>query len=131
VDKGAAKARVLVMDDDAMVREIAATLIRGLGYEVKACDDGRQALTMYEEALRQGTPYDVVLMDLLVPGGMGGEETVKSLLALDPRAKAIVCSGDPTLAIMENCHEFGFYCALPKPYTMDVLARTLEDVVGG
>jgi signal transduction histidine kinase/DNA-binding response OmpR family regulator len=123
-------ARILVMDDDVMVRKIAVSLLRSLGYEVDSCEDGGQLLAMYQEALEENRPYGVVLMDLLVPGGLGGEETIKALLELDPGVKAIVCSGDPTLPIMADCQAFGFYGALAKPFSRDVLARVLADVGG-
>lgn len=125
------KGKVLVMDDEEMIRTMAVLLIQGLGYQVDSAKDGSQALSMYQAAMQEKAPYDAVIMDLLIPGGMGGEETVKNLLDLDPHAKAIVCSGDPTLQIVERYQEYGFQGTLSKPYSMGNLTQVLEEVIGG
>ncbi|MBU0947046.1 MAG: response regulator [Proteobacteria bacterium] len=125
------RGRVLVMDDEAMIRDMATLLIQGLGYQVDSAADGKQALTMYQAGLQEKNPYDVVIMDLLVPGGMGGEETVKHLRNLDPQARAIVCSGDPSQQLMEKFQEYGFQGVLAKPYTMNNLSKILKEIIRG
>lgn len=124
------KGKVLVMDDEEMIRDMAMLLIQGLGYQVDPAKDGTQALEMYKKELHKKKPYDLVIMDLLIPGGMGGEETVKQLLGLDPQAKAIVCSGDPTQQIVQQYQEYGFQGTLSKPYTMENLTQILKTVLG-
>ncbi|MBU1139743.1 MAG: response regulator, partial [Proteobacteria bacterium] len=116
-------------DDEEMIRNMAVLLIQGLGYQVDSAKDGTQALSMYQAELQKNNPYDVVIMDLLIPGGMGGEETVRNLLVLDPHAKAIVCSGDPTLQVVEKYQEYGFQGTLSKPYSMEKLTQILEEVI--
>ncbi|MBU1231960.1 MAG: response regulator [Proteobacteria bacterium] len=123
------KGKILVMDDEEMIRNMAVLLIQGLGYQVDSAKDGTQALSMYQAELQKNNPYDVVIMDLLIPGGMGGEETVRNLLVLDPHAKAIVCSGDPTLQVVEKYQEYGFQGTLSKPYSMEKLTQILEEVI--
>ena len=123
------KGRVLVMDDEEMIRDMAMLLIQGLGYQVDVAEDGSQALSMYRAGLQGNNPYDVVILDLLIPGGMGGEETMQHLLALDPQAKVIVCSGDPTQQIVGRYHEYGFQGTLSKPYTMNNLSHLLKEVI--
>ena len=120
--------RVLVMDDDAMVREVAVNLLRELGYEVDACDDGAKAVQLYTEAHEQGRPYSLVFTDLLVPGGMGGQEAIAKLQEVDPDLTAVVCSGDPSLEVMKEYRGYGFRAALAKPYTMASLRQILQEV---
>ncbi len=125
------KGKVLVMDDEEMIRNMATLLIQGLGYKVDSAKNGTQALEMYQTELQEKKPYAFVIMDLLIPGGMGGEETIKQLLDLDPQAKAIVCSGDPTQQIMQQYQEYGFQGTLSKPYTLENLTQTLKAVIRG
>jgi two-component system, cell cycle sensor histidine kinase and response regulator CckA len=120
--------RILVMDDDDLVREVAERQLRGAGYEVKGVASGTAARRAYREAMAQGRPFDLVLMDLTVPGGDGGKETMPKLLDIDPGAKGIVVSGysdDPVLANYEN---YGFLARLAKPYRMEQLLRAVAAV---
>lgn len=117
------------MDDEEMIRDMAMLLIQGLGYQVDVAEDGTQALSMYQTESQGNNPYDMVFLDLLIPGGMGGEETMQHLLALDPQAKVIVCSGDPTQQIVEKYQEYGFQGTLSKPYTTKNLRHLLKEVI--
>ncbi|HSL85123.1 MAG TPA: ATP-binding protein, partial [Thermoanaerobaculia bacterium] len=120
--------RLLVMDDQAAVRGVLEGMLRHLGYEVEATKDGDEAIASYARALERGEPFDLVILDLTIPGGKGGKETVRELLRLDPGVRAIASSGyadDPVLAGGGN---EGFAAALPKPYTLDRLAELLRQV---
>ncbi|MFZ5758119.1 MAG: PAS domain S-box protein [Thermodesulfobacteriota bacterium] len=125
----AGKGRVLVMDDDEMIQEVASHMLRSLGYEIGQARDGAEAIIRYVEAQEQGTPYDVVIMDLTVPGGMGGEETIARLRTIDPAVRAVVASGYATNAVMANHEEYGFQGVVPKPFTVQDLARVLSEVL--
>ncbi|NIP37832.1 MAG: response regulator [Candidatus Dadabacteria bacterium] len=84
--------KILVMDDDEVIREIAGSILAYLGYEVSFASDGKEAIDLYKEAFENNEKYDVVIMDLTVPGGMGAEDTIKQLKNIDPDIKAIVAS---------------------------------------
>lgn len=124
-------ARILVMDDEEMIRNIASQMLTKNGCEVQTAEDGKQAIEMYSWAIDSGKPFDVVIMDLTIPGGMGGEEAVKQILALDPEAKCIVSSGYADDPIMANYSEYGFKDLVSKPYTMGLLQEVLGRVLGG
>lgn len=87
--------RVLVMDDNAMVRDLASQMLESMGYQAETAADGQEALDRYAEAMEAGRRFDLVIMDLTVPGGMGGQEAIARLLDLDPAARAMVSSGSP------------------------------------
>jgi PAS domain S-box-containing protein len=123
------RGRILVMDDEQMVRTVAAKIIESLGYEVAVAREGREALTLWQQARGQGRPFDAVIMDLTVPGGMGGREAVQELLALDPAAKAVVSSGYHQDPIMARYREYGFADVIAKPYGVAAVGRTLARLV--
>ncbi|MEW6486907.1 MAG: PAS domain S-box protein [Thermodesulfobacteriota bacterium] len=119
------RGRVLVMDDEEMIRELATGMLEALGYTALACPDGAAAVDAYRQAREAGTPFDAVLLDLTVPGGMGGKETAAQLLAIDPQALLIVSSGysnDPAVA---EHRAAGFAGAVVKPYSLDRLSQEL------
>ncbi|MFH1567197.1 MAG: ATP-binding protein, partial [Gemmatimonadota bacterium] len=121
--------RILVMDDDPAVRRLAGDMLRRLGYEVVTAADGAEALTRYREAAHGGGPFQAVLLDLTIPGGMGGRETMARLREMDPGVRAIVSSGysnDPTMA---NARSFGFSGVVAKPYNVADLATIVHRVL--
>jgi CheY-like chemotaxis protein len=125
----AGKGRVLIMDDEELIREATGALLEFLGYDFQAAKDGAEAITLYREALAGSQRFDVVILDLTVPGGMGGHESLKQLLAIDPRVKAIVSSGyfhDPVIA---NYRAHGFQGVVSKPYTIEELSDTLYKLI--
>jgi two-component system, cell cycle sensor histidine kinase and response regulator CckA len=122
--------RILVMDDEEPVREVASEMLRSLGYRVETVRDGAEAVTAYRQALAAGEPFDAVITDLTVPAGMGGKETVRRLLEIDPQAKVIVSSGYGTDPIMSDYAEYGFTEIMPKPYRLADLSKTLQEVLG-
>lgn len=123
------KGRVLVMDDDPMVREIAGEMLGLLGYECVAVCDGREALEAYRAARKEQTPFCCVIMDLTIPGQMGGKETIGLLLGEDPQARVIVASGYSTDAIMTAYGDYGFKGRLPKPFQLHGLQQELAKVL--
>ncbi|MFH1217749.1 MAG: PAS domain S-box protein [Pseudomonadota bacterium] len=126
---GKGKGRVLVMDDDKMIQEVAEHILRSLGFDVEKADDGETAIALYVQARDEGRPFDVVIMDLTIPGGMGGERAIEKLREIDPRVKAIVSSGYATNSVMANYDRFGFKGVAPKPFTVQELSKVVMNVL--
>ncbi|MGD9949347.1 MAG: PAS domain-containing protein [Desulfobulbus sp.] len=124
------KGRVLVMDDEVMVREIAGEMLQLLGYEVVGVEDGTKALEAYRNAQTQKKPFCCVIMDLTIPGQMGGKEGVRRLLEIDPTAKVVVASGYSTDPIMTAYEDYGFKGRLAKPFQLQGLRQELTRVLG-
>jgi len=120
------KGRVLVMDDEQVVREVTGELLRSLGHEVDFADRGEAAVMQYKTAMAAGRPFDIVILDLTVRGGMGGAEAIKKLLELDPNVKAIVSSGYSDDAVTADFCKQGFRAFLKKPYDIEELQSTLN-----
>jgi CheY-like chemotaxis protein len=104
-------------------------MLRHIGYEVEFAKDGSEALKLYKRAKMEGMPFDTVIMDLTVPGGMGGKEAIEKLLVFDPGVKAIVSSGYSSDPILEKYKKYGFKGVLPKPYEMGKLSDVLYGVL--
>jgi CheY-like chemotaxis protein len=121
--------KILVMDDEAFIREIAAQMLRHLGYEVSVANDGNEAVEMYAGALKSGEPFDAVILDLTVPGGMGGREAIQRLKKMDPNIKAVVSSGYSTDPIMANFKTYGFQGVVVKPYQIQEMSEALQMLV--
>jgi signal transduction histidine kinase/CheY-like chemotaxis protein len=121
--------RILVMDDDEFVNEVAADLLRYLGYHPETVAGGVEAVAAYKQALAAGEPFDAVITDLTVPGDIGGKETARLLLEIDPTAKVIVSSGYANDPIMADYARYGFKGVIPKPYKTADLSRTLQEVL--
>jgi CheY-like chemotaxis protein len=117
------------MDDDAAVVRTASTLLEKLGYSVSRAADGREAIDRYAEAMRDGQRFAVVLMDLTVPGGMGGQQAIKRLRDLDPAVKAIVYSGYSNDPVLANYRDYGFVGRLSKPFRLQDLTVALEEAL--
>ncbi len=122
--------RVLIMDDDPTVGKTLGDLLDALGYSVELTMDGAAAIGVHERALRSGAPFVCAILDLTVPGGMGGLQTLRALRAIDPDVRAIVSSGYSEDPVMSEYRRHGFADVLRKPYTMDELARVLARVTG-
>jgi PAS domain S-box-containing protein len=121
--------RVLVMDDEEIVREVAAELLSALGYSVTVCCDGEQMLDLYSTAKEQGEAFDVVIMDLTIPGAMGGKEAMDLLLEIDQNARGIVSSGYNIDPILAAYRDYGFSGVVAKPFTVKELAEVLQAVL--
>ena len=120
---------VLIMDDEESVRQIAGKIVRALGYEAAFACDGREAIDCWQQARAKGQPFDVAIMDLTVPGGMGGREAMRELLAIDPEAKAVVSSGYCQDPVMANYRDHGFRDVLAKPYNVLDVSRVLSAIL--
>jgi CheY-like chemotaxis protein len=122
--------RILVMDDESVIRETARLMLDHLGFEVESVADGMAAVALYAERRQEGLPFDVVIMDLTIPGGLGGKEALAHLKDVDPDAKVIVSSGYSNDPVMSEYKRHGFAGRVTKPYGMDQLSRVLRKVVG-
>ncbi|HEB50919.1 MAG TPA: hybrid sensor histidine kinase/response regulator [Desulfobulbus sp.] len=129
VTPGTGAGHILVMDDEEMVRAVACAMLDTMGYEVESVADGRQAVQVYREAMEQGRGFDVVIMDLTIPGGMGGKETLEELRRLDPEVRAVVSSGYSSHRIMSDYKVYGFHGVVVKPYRMGELSRVIKEVL--
>jgi CheY-like chemotaxis protein len=118
--------RVLLMDDEPYVLDSTGDMLQSIGYAVEKARDGSEVLRLYEEAQQRGKPFDFVVLDLIVPGGMGGRETIRELLRIDPEVKAVVSSGYSTDPIVAKYREYGFISALEKPYRLKELRFALK-----
>ncbi len=121
--------KILVMDDEADVRNVVGDMLKTLGYEPVFAREGAEALAIYQSATQSETHFKAVIMDLTIPGGMGGKETIKKMLEIDPHARVIVASGYSNDPVMSAYESYGFSGVIEKPYTMDTLAMTLHAVV--
>lgn len=122
------RGRVLIMDDEEIVTNIARGYLEKLGYESETARDGLSAIETYRDAEKKGKPFDMVILDLTVPGGSGGKETMAELLRINPGVRAIVSSGHSQEPIMSGYRQYGFLGALPKPYTLSELAAALSQI---
>ena len=123
------KGRVLIMDDEEMVRRILSELLKHLGYEVGLAAEGTEAIKMYAEAQGSGQPFDVIIMDLTIPGGMGGKEGILELKKIDPKVKAIVASVYSNDPVMANFKKYGFKASISKPFTIEDIGKILQKVL--
>lgn len=123
------KGRILVMDDDEVILQIVGAMLKELGYEVELVLDGEAMLEKYIDAGRSFRPFDAVLMDLTVVGGMGGKEAMEKLLVVDPQARVIVSSGYNNDPVMANYASYGFHGVLAKPYQLPELSQQVWQVL--
>ncbi len=122
--------RILFMDDEESLRNLAQKMLERLGYEVETVKDGVEATLKYKEQMDSGEPFDAVILDLTIKGGMGGDQAIKELIKIDPDVKAIVSSGYFNDPIITNFKEYGFQGAMPKPYQKVDLETVLKKVLG-
>lgn len=123
------KGKVLLMDDEATIRLFNSQHLINLKYEVETAEDGVEAIELYKKAMKSGKPFDAIIMDLTVPGGMGGREAIKKLLEIDPEVRAIVASGYADDQIMAESNKYGFSGVLVKPYEIAELDEELQKVI--
>jgi CheY-like chemotaxis protein len=117
------------MDDEELIREVASDILDYLGYGAVTCPDGKAAIAMYQDAMTAGEPFAAVLMDLTIPGGMGGQEAMQRLLEIDPGVVGIVSSGYCNDPILANYRQYGFSGIVEKPYSPDTLGKVLNDLL--
>ncbi len=121
--------RILVMDDEDFIRELSYEMLKSMGYEAVTAKDGAEAIKLYKEAIESNNPFSAVIMDLTVPGGVGGKEAISVLKEIDPNVKAIVSSGYSNEMIKSELSRYGFIGVLNKPYQKDDLGEVLQKVI--
>jgi signal transduction histidine kinase/CheY-like chemotaxis protein len=125
------KGRILVMDDEEIVRGVLFEMLSQIGYEVGFARDGSEAIDLYIKAKDGDKPFDVIIMDLTIAGGMGGKEAIKKLLEIDPDVRAIVSSGYSNDPVMSDYMKYGFIGVVNKPYKTEELSTTVHQVLNG
>jgi PAS domain S-box-containing protein len=120
---------ILIMDDDEAVRTVVTQLLSRFGYKVCCACTGNEAIEQYKSAMMENSPFDVVLMDLTIPGGIGGKEVVKILQEVDPDIKAIVSSGYSNDPVMANFSDYGFCGVIVKPFNIDDFVKVVDNVM--
>ena len=120
---------VLVLDDEEAICDVCEAILMRHGYDVSTARNGEEAILKCNERLKEGKPFDVALMDLVLPGGMGGEVAVRHLRKLDPKIKTIVCSGYSNHPVMANYQQYGFDAVLPKPYPFEKLLQKMNELL--
>ncbi len=127
--ESANRPRILVMDDEEAIRDISQTMLEKFGFEARLAQNGEEAVAIYKDAMDEGKQFNAVLLDLTVPGGMGGEEAAQKILAMDTRARIIVSSGNSGDTMMTEYDKHGIMGALPKPYRIGELKKAVESVL--
>lgn len=117
------------MDDEELVRHILEAMLNQLGHEVLLVKDGGEAVKAYQEALDDDTPIDLIIMDLTIPGGMGGKEAVQKVLSINPEARVIVSSGYSNDPVIANFKNYGFCSAIVKPYQLLELKKVIHPLL--
>jgi PAS domain S-box-containing protein len=125
----ARKGKILVMDDEELIRDLAGEMIEALGHKVELAEHGEEAIRKYEAAMESGNPFDIVILDLTIRGGMGGRETIERLFSVNPKIKAIVSSGYSYDNAVSDYHNYGFCARLTKPYKLQELSDTLNKLM--
>lgn len=120
--------RVLLMDDEPSIGEITAILLKKLGYDPVITTNGEEAIREFIAAKKEGAPFGIVILDLTIPGGIGGREVLGRLKEIDPGVMALVSSGDLSDPAITDYHEHGFAGILAKPYNKKILDETLRQV---
>ena len=123
------KGSILIMDDEEVIRQVAGDMLEYIGFDVDFAEDGSEAIEKYKAAFESGRPYDVVIMDLTIPGGMGGKEAIKKLIEIDPSVKAIVSSGYSNDPLMSEFRKYGFAGVVLKPYQIAELNEQVSKVL--
>jgi len=120
------KGKILLMDDEEIVRAVVGEMLRMVGHDVEFAKDGQEAIELFRKAHASKSPFSAVIVDLNVPGGMGGKETVQHLRRIDSNVKAVVSSGYSDDPILTNYREHGFYAVVAKPFRVQELSDALR-----
>lgn len=123
--------RILLMDDEAAIREVVNISLNKLGYTVTTSKDGTETLKKYNDSMSSGHPFDAVILDLTIRGGMGGQETIKRIKEINPEVRAIVASGYSDDPVMTNYRDYGFKGVISKPFRLAELSAILAEVIKG
>ncbi len=117
------------MDDEEPIRYTTGELLKDMGYDSMITGDGFEAISIYKKEMERGRHFDIIILDLIVPGGMGGEETMRKLLEIDNEVKVILTSGNLDDPILKNFREYGFTDVILKPYSIEELAKILRSII--
>jgi DNA-binding NtrC family response regulator len=128
MDRSVIDKKILVMDDKETIRNIVKEMLTLISCEVDVVGNGEEAVMLYSKEKNSGRPFDAVILDLTIPKGMDGQETIKRLRKIDPDVRAIVSSGYSNNPIMANYEKYGFAAVLPKPYRIEDLKKILMKV---
>lgn len=127
----AGNGKILLMDDEAEIREATGEALTFMGYDTSLAEDGIKTIELYKKAMESQNPFDAVIMDLIIPGGMGGKEAIKKLIEIDPDVRVIVSSGYSNDPVMADFKEYGFRDFIIKPYKIEDLGKVLHRVITG
>jgi CheY-like chemotaxis protein len=123
------KRKILVMDNEEILRVATSQMLAAVGCTVYVAGNGHEAIERYREAKECKDPFDAVILDLNIPNGKGGKETIRELLVMDPEVKAIISSGDISNTVVTDFEAYGFKGVLNKPFSMDELEQVLHKVL--
>jgi CheY-like chemotaxis protein len=123
-------ARVLLMDDEESIRRLGATVLARMGFEAVLAGDGAEALRQFSDARSAGRPFDLLILDLTIPGGMGGRATIEAIRRMDPKVPAIVSSGYSNDPVLADFRSYGFQAMVSKPYEVTQLVRAIRELLG-
>jgi CheY-like chemotaxis protein len=123
------KGKVLLMDDEQVILDVTDEVLKFLGYDVMFAREGAAAINLYRQEQSRGQPFDLIILDLSVPEGMGGKETFEKLHALDPNAKIVISSGFTNDPMLTNSASYGLAGVLAKPYRITELKALLENMI--
>ena len=126
---GTGPGRILIVDDEEAIRDLVEFTLERLGYKVTQADSALKGVETYQQKLESGERFDLVILDLTLPGGMGGKEALKKLIEIDPTVNAIVSSGYAMDATMSRYQDFGFRGVIAKPYEAAELGRIVHDTI--
>ena len=120
--------KILVMDDEQIVRDVAAEMLQNLGYQVDLASGATEAINLYQQSLHQGEKYQAIILDLTISGSMKGDEVLARIKELDSEVKAIVSTGYANDDVLQNYQKYGFCAAMPKPYKFNKLAKVIQKI---
>ena len=123
------KGKVLLMDDEQIILDVTGEILTFLKYEVMTAKDGLAAIDLYKKEKFAGSPFDIVILDLSVPNGLGGKETIEQLRNFDPAVKAVVSTGYTNDPVVQDFSHYGFSERLTKPYNINEMKNLLEKVI--
>ena len=121
--------KVLFMDDEKIIQDVGERMLKRLGMDVEIAGDGVRALDLYERAKKKGAPFDLIIMDLTIPGGMGGRDAISRIREIDGEIKVVASSGYSNDPVMSNYRDYGFDAVIKKPYTLDQMAELVQGLL--